>query len=324
MVKILGEKRASALTREQCRLINDRLFEDINSGDPVQTKSAANTLSDYIRLNVREEAYSDVVFPPINITDTDLVPQVEDEKNVVICEKQIDSMGAVSVPYNDSPMSFELKGDRFKIALNRRRSQRYYKDVSLLRTWKMDLRQMMSDSSIKDIHTERDRAFQAAVDACHPTPDAVNPLTGGVHYRRFPGGMNRNSLVDMLKISRDTDLSIAPVTALTNHITYLDFLKPDRIEAGGDIAERAMFKGVKEFENYLELKWVVTIKKSLVRTNHIYLFPDLDFFGKSLMIEDITMHVEKKAYMVEFFSYDEGGATIANVGGMGHAYFPGN
>ena len=199
----------------------------------------------------------------------------------------------------------------------------YQKDVSLLRTWKMDIRQIFSDSAVKDVHTERDRCWQSAVDNINPTPGATNPLSQAVMYKQLPGGFSRNNGWDMTKITRDTELSIAPVTAVCNHITLIEWLKLDRTEMGGDMAERVMTNGVAEINGLFNLNWIGTIKKRLLPFGHVYLYPATDFLGKSVYIEQLTMNIKKEGPTVQFYMYDEGGSTIGNIGSFGHLQFTG-
>lgn len=322
-VKVYGEKQASALSREEERLISQNIYSGIMSDDMGEIKTAANTLGDYTRLKVYEESYSDAILPPIKIEDADLVPNLTDEKNMFIAEMQTDSVGAATVPYGMSPQTFSMHGRRYPVMLSRRQSQRYQKDVSLLRTWKMDIRQIFSDSAVKDVHTERDRCWQSAVDNVNPTPGATNPLSQAVMYKTLSGGFSRNNGWDMTKITRDTELSIAPVTAVCNHITLIEWLKLDRTEMGGDMAERIMTKGVAEINGLFTLNWIGTIKKRLIPFGHVYLYPATDFLGKSVYIEQLTMNIKKEGPTVQFYMYDEGGSSIGNIGSFGHLHFTG-
>lgn len=313
--------KKAGISQEEEKLISQAVYEGLSSRDPDMQKEAADAIDDYTRLRVREEAYVDQVLPPITITSDDLDRQYDDEKNVKIVDMEPDSCGALAVPLGSTPMTYTIRARRYKVQMSRRQTQRYQKDVSALRTWIMDIRQVFADNSIKDIHYSRDRAWQRAVDALNPVAGQVNAMTGVAMYKKLPGGINRNSGWDMTKVTRDTQYAIAPKVAVTNHVTIIDFLKFDRVEFGGDIAERVMKNGVAEIEGLYGLNWVVTIKKALLPNNHVYLYPDTQFLGKHFVLEQPTMHIKREAYMVEFFTYEESGATIGHTGSSGHVEF---
>lgn len=313
--------KKAGLSLQEEKLVSQAVYDGIMSKDPDMQKEAADIVDDYTRLRVREEAYVDQVLAPIPITNDDLDRQYDDEKNVKIVDMEPDSAGALAVPLGSTPMTYTIRARRYKVQMSRRQTQRYQKDVSALRTWIMDIRQVFADNSIKDIHFARDRAWQRAVDALNPTAGVVNPMTGVAMYKELSGGINRNSGWDMTKVTRDTPYAIAPKVAVTNHVTIIDFLKFDRVEFGGDIAERVMKNGVAEIEGLYGLNWVVTIKKTLVPNNHVYLYPDPSFLGKHFVLEQPTMHIKREAFMVEFFTYEESGSTIGHIGSSGHVKF---
>jgi hypothetical protein len=69
------------------------------------------------------------------------------------------------------------------------------------------------------------------------------------------------------------------------------------------------------------VRWIITIKRDLCPDGSVFLFADPKFLGKFLVLEDTTMYVDRKAYMLEFFAYESLGLCIANVAAVGRVDF---
>jgi len=314
---------AGNLSQEEEKLVSAACYDKIMSGDQSMEKEAIDAVNDFIRWKVREESFLDEILPPLPLANDELDRQYESDGNVKIVDIEPDSPGAISVPLGSSPATYFMRGRRAKVQMDRKETPRYQKDVSSLRTWIMDIRQVISDNIIKDLHTERDKALMSAANrVLGAVPGYVNPLTGAVMYQSMPGGIDRNTSIDMLKITADTPFSIETKTVLTNHITIKDFAKLDRQEFGGDLAESVMKTGVGALEGLLGLDWIVTIKKALIPNRSCWLWPHTDFLGKHYQLEPPTMHIKREAFMLEFFGYEESGMTLIHIGSFGRADFP--
>lgn len=306
------------LTREETRLLNQETFEKIASDDPALHKEAAETLNDFTRLRVREESYFDQILPPETITNDQLDRDLT-EGNFRIEEMEPDSPGAISVPLASTPTTMYIRGRKYKVQFDRMKTRRFQKDVSSLRTWRMDIRQVLSDNSIKDLHTERDRKWQAAVDAVLGAAGAVNPMSGTAQHVNIAGGVTREFIAEMLKVTQGTIFSIPTKTILLNNLTFMDYFKFDRLEYGGDLAERVMTSGVSVINGLAGMNWITTIKRTLVPNNAHFLYPDPSFLGKHYQLEEPTMSVKREDFMLEWYTYEESGASIGHLGSFGRA-----
>ena len=65
----------------------------------------------------------------------------------------------------------------------------------------------------------------------------------------------------------------------------------------------------------------MTIKRDLVPDSTIFLFAEPKFMGKFFTLEDMTMYIDRRAYLLEFFAYESIGSTIANVAAVGRVDF---
>ncbi len=89
---------------------------------------------------------------------------------------------------------------------------------------------------------------------------------------------------------------------------------------GGTLSEDIMKNGW-SLQEFLGVKWVITIKKGLVATNTMYQFSDPKFIGKSYILEDTTMYIRREAYMLEFFAYETMGGSIGHTSGLARIDF---
>ena len=64
------------------------------------------------------------------------------------------------------------------------------------------------------------------------------------------------------------------------------------------------------------MRWIITIKRALVPDDTIFFFADPKWLGKFYMLEDTTMYIRREAFMLEFFSYQTGGAAFGFSGGV--------
>jgi hypothetical protein len=51
------------------------------------------------------------------------------------------------------------------------------------------------------------------------------------------------------------------------------------------------------------------------------MFADPKFLGKSFILEDTTLYVDRKAYMLEFFAYETLGGAIGNTNAVARVDF---
>ena len=126
---------------------------------PGMEKRALDAVVDYTRYRMREEGFYRRVLPPIQVSNDDLDQQVDTDKPVKIIEREPDSPAAISIPFNTLPMNLYVRGQKYRVTFDRIVTPRFTKDVDELRTYRMDIRQILSDNAIKDMLAEEDRKF---------------------------------------------------------------------------------------------------------------------------------------------------------------------
>lgn len=281
--------------------------------DAGQVKEAQDMVSDFTRIRIRESSAFEKIMPGVKISNDQLTPQLGTDKNVKLVEREPLSPAAITIPLGTQPIQFYVRGDRYPVFFDRITTVKFTKDVSELRTYAMDIRQVLTDNAILDMDFEFDRKMLAAVDAIVGAQGSTVAETGIIQNKKIVDalGITRNSLFELRKILPATYAHVETATILVNNITVHDVAKFGRDEVGGDLSQK-LFEDGFQGKNLLGLNWVVTNKTELVPNSVFYLFASPEFIGKSFILEDVTMFMEKKAYTLEWFAYAERGATIGN------------
>ncbi len=289
---------------------NKAFFGMVDKG---QVKEAADMVTDFTRIRIRESSFFEKIMPGVKIGDDELTPQLGTDKNVKLVEREPNSPAAITIPLGQQPISYYFRGDRYPVFFDRIVTSKFTKDISELRTYGMDIRQVISDNAILDMDFELDRKMLAAAQSIVGAQGSTVSETGQIQNLKIidPAGITRDSLFEMRKVLPRTFAHLESVTILVNNITIHDVAKFDRQEAGGDLAENLLVDGFQQ-KKLLGCSWVVTNKHELVAESEFWLWASPEFLGKSFILDDTTMFVDKKAFNLEFYAYAERGATIGN------------
>jgi hypothetical protein len=320
-----------APTPAEVKALNQAFFDRIDGGE---IKIAADASSEYTRMFMREESVTDKVLPGQLIGNDMLDRQVDTDKPVRIEDREPTSPAAVSVPFGQLPFARYITAPRYRVLFARIHSTRHTKDVDELRTYNMDVRQVLSDNSIKDMAAEKDGKFFGVCDILVGTlgyatiaadetgagtslgaPTNLNSGKFRNYILQDANGITRETLVEMLKAQPAQSSRIETQTVVCNNLTIKDILKFGRDEMGGDFSEEVLLNGWSE-RTFLNVRWIITIKRDLVANNVFYNFVEPKFLGKHYLLEDTTMWMRKEAFMLEWFCYQNVGLTIANLNGV--------
>lgn len=300
------------------RMINETLLEYLHT--PGLEKRAIDAVNDYTRTKMREDGFYRKIIPPIQISNDELDRQVDTDKPVKVVDKEPDSPAAISIPFATLPMNLYIRGPRYRVMFDRIVTPRFTKDVDELRTWVMDIRQVLSDNAIKDMLAEEDGKFIAAVNAALVGPDTIVPQSGVVQWETIPGGVTRDTLQDAFKVMPRTPSHLEVNTCLINNITIREIMKFGRDEMGGDFSQDVLKNGWSDAE-FMRARWIITIKRDLVPEDTLFMFADPKFIGKSYILEDATMYIKRESFMLEFFAYETLGGSIGHTGGLARVDF---
>lgn len=312
---------SSMITDPTSRITSEQFWDHISSDNPAIVKCAEDAVNAFIRVKMREDGFWRKILPPIPISNDDLDRQVDTDKPTIVLDKEPNSPAAASVPYATQPFARYIRAPRYRVMFDRIVTPKFMKDVGELRTYDMDIRQILSDNAVKDMLAEEDGKAIATINTLlGATPDVAVPETGVAQYQTISGGISRDSINDALKILPSTPAHLETATVLVNNITIKDVQKWGYDETGGELSEEILRQGFAE-RNLLNCRWIVTIKTRLVVDNEMYFFAQPKFMGKFFVLEDTTMHIKREAFMLEFFAYESIGSAIANVAAIGRAVF---
>jgi len=307
-------------------VMNAKILEALDR-DNVKTAQDAST--EYTRTGIREESFAFKIQPPEKATD-DMLDRALDERLQIIWELEPDSPGAKWVPLQTVPDGEYITGSRYIIPFARVLTPKFVKDIDELRTTRQDIRKILTDNSIKDALAEIDSKWISTVNSIVFDASAAgeaNNVTGKVQWVDFADGLNRDTFVEAKKLlprgNAQGKFRLRNYICLMNDVTAQDWLKLDRNEVGGDLAED-FFKNGLTTDTFLGVKAIFTIKSDLVPDNYVYYFAAPEFLGKCFYLTDWTMYMKKEAYFIEMFSYWLGGFAFGNVAGMALARFAQN
>jgi len=302
---------------------NAAVLEQLDRGQssPEMVKQAADTVSEFTRVKMREDGFWRKILPPLTITNDELDRQVDTDKPVRVVDKEPDSPAAISIPFGTLPINEYILGPRYRVMFDRIVTPRFTKDVDELRTYDMDIRQVLSDNAIKDMLAEEDGKAILAVNTLLLGQNIAIPTVGNVAlWRTISGGITRETFAEALKTLPRTAMHLEASTVLINNVSIKDVYKWGRDEIGGDLAEEILQNGFAE-RNLMGCRVLITIKRDLVADNTIFMFAEPMKLGKFFTLEDTTMYIDRKAYMLEFFAYETIGSSIGNIAAMGRVDF---
>jgi hypothetical protein len=191
------------------------------------------------------------------------------------------------------------------------------KNINQLRTYKTDIRQIVNDNMLRDIHTQEDTSFIVTCDRIVGNQVALSTGPGveaqNVH---LGGAVSRQNIKRATSFLQERQLPIN--CFLVNQRTANEFLGWHRDEIGGDLAQDLLRKGLKGLDRFemFGVPYISTIKNDLVPNGVMYQFATKEFLGNALMLEDITVQIEKKNDIIRMRAQEQVGFTIGNVRGI--------
>lgn len=180
--------KEAQLDLEQYEADNQAIIQQLIDAEDGPCKNASAASQDMIRRRIRENGFSRKILPPKQVSNQDLNRLPDTELPVTVEDMEADQPGAKSISFNDTPDTAFYRGDKFIVIFNKITSPEFTKNVDELRTYKMDLRQVVTDNSLKDIQTEEDLTFINTVDEIVGSPSGVGAsglqqnfaITGGI------------------------------------------------------------------------------------------------------------------------------------------------
>ena len=139
-------------------------FLNAPSGD--MEKLAATADENIIKRRLREDSFTPAILPLDDYSKDDSVfmKTVDKEDPMVLIEMEPDQFGPKTLSWNDTGDIRTFKGNKFVLTFVKNTTPVYDKNIDFLRTYKMDLTQMIEDNCIRDLARQKDVIFMAGVD----------------------------------------------------------------------------------------------------------------------------------------------------------------
>lgn len=306
--------------------LNKEIIDAISGADEGNIKSASTAGSNMIRRRIREDGFARNIITPKTVTNDMLDRVPEHDRPVMIEDMEPDSKGAKSIPFGDSSDTEFYYGTKYLCVFNVITTPEFTKDINELRTYKMDLRRVITDNALRDIQTEEDTRFIEVINTVTGAfPGAQNGVQTGqaghqqaYHYAKnaVSGNIGRQEYVECLSSLENQNLNNG--VFLMNRKTAKEFLKMDRSEAGGDLSQELFTSGLKALSEatVFGVRHLFTIKADLVPNDEVYHFAEPEFLGRFYTLQDPTMYVEKKKDILRFSARETLSVTIANLSGV--------
>jgi hypothetical protein len=295
-----------AATRER----NQTIISYLES--PGLEKRGTDAIESFTRTTMREDGFLEKIIPQQTITNAELTRRVDTEMPWYVVDKENGSPAAITLGFAQLPTNYTITGDRYAVQFCRLQTVRFNKDLDLLRSYVMDVRQVMSDNAVKDMLAEEDGNLIYGVGVAIGNVGTTQTLANTILNRQISGSMGRTEVVEMLKILQQTVFRLNSHTCLTNQSSWLNFMKWGRDEMGGDKAEDIIVNGM-HMSRFLDRNWVVTIKNDLVPDEVVYQFPEAKFIGKNLTLEPTTMYSKREGPMLEWYFYKSIGCSLGHI-----------
>ena len=297
---------------------NAEVFERLASGG--HEKTALDPINDFTRTKMREDGFYRRVIPPMPCANDELDRQYFTDKPSKVIDKEPDAPAAISIPFATQPRGWYIVGPRYLVSFARIATTRFSKDVEELRTWTMDIRQVLTDNAIKDMLAEEDAKFIGTVNTALISPNVAVPWSGRAQWVTIAGGIDRDTVQDAFKVMPSTNAHLEVAHVLCNNVTIREVLKWRRDEVGGDLSQDLLTDGFAR-TRFMNAEWSVTIKRDLVPDATFFMFADPKFIGKNFTLEDTVMYIKRDAFMLEFFAYESIGGTLGHTGGLARVDF---
>ena len=305
-------------------VLNREIIDAISGADEGNIKSASTAGSNMIRRRIREDGFARNIITPKTVTNDMLDRVPEHDRPVMIEDMEPDSKGAKSIPFGDSADTEFYYGTKYLCVFNAITTPEFTKDINELRTYKMDLRRVITDNALRDIQTEEDTRFIEVINTVTGAfPGSQNGQQSGqaghqqaYHYAKVSNDITRKAYVECLSSLENQNLNNG--VFLMNRKTAKEFLKMDRSEAGGDLSQELFTSGLKALSEatVFGVRHLFTIKADLVPNDEVYHFAEPEFLGRFYTLQDPTMYVEKKKDILRFSARETISVTIANLSGV--------
>lgn len=303
--------KSAAASRQELVELCDMI---VNGANGEINKQASATATEVTRTTIREMGIQRQVMPFQSITNADLDYFGDHELPGKWYELEPDSPPARGIPYGSSPNTQSYSAGKYCVVFCKITTEELTKDINHLRTYRTDVRQIVTDNSLRDVHTAEDVAFFSEVDRNVGSQIALSTAPSiEVQNIAMGAGYNRDTIKRMQRFLTDRRQPLA--INVMNRATANEVLSFDRASAGGDLSQELFQKGLNALGDGMELhgtKNLPTIKNDLILNGYVYQFSTPNFMGRALMLEDIQVIIKKEYDQIRLRAEEQVGLTFGN------------
>jgi hypothetical protein len=282
------------------RFVNSNFVKKIESG---MLKEAQDNGTAFIREKLRQEAAVREILVPQGLSEDDIDRDEYTDQPKKIIDKEPDSH-ATFVQFQGTGRRTWFKGKRYAIYFGKIETQRFTKSKFELMTYTGDIRQILSDNSVKDMADKEDEYWYNLVSDIIALNPAVQRTTGSFQSSTFKSAMqamlNRRRPIGKMLMTKSR---------------YMDALDLPATTVGDVIAQRHFDEGIEASEKLWGIPVVTTIKADIYPFNNAWVFSPQspnNFLGNFFLLQDATLYIEQKADMISFWSYEALGMGVGN------------
>ena len=156
--------------RLSAQYINRSFVRKLEEG---RVKEAADEGSRFIRSKLRQESFAREIIEPVDIGPDEIDRDENTDQPKKIIEKEPDSV-ATFVTFKGSGQRTFFRGPRYSIYFGKVESQHFMKSKFELLTYQNDIRQILTDNSVKDMADQEDSKFIETIAAAMATLSPAN------------------------------------------------------------------------------------------------------------------------------------------------------
>jgi len=268
-------------------------------------KEAAVSATSFTRSRLREEGFTRKIYTPLPIADDQLDKQLDSDKPRKILELEPDSQ-ATYVAFRGMAPARYFTGKFYEAVFGKIQSERQTKSIFELKTYDNDIRKILSDNLVKDIHGEEDGAYIATCnDIVAANPVQQNLVIGG--------GVTRKNVAEAMKALPKMKLPNGCI--LMNDVTSKDILKWEDTDIGDAALTEQYYNGLTTGK-IMGIRTLFTIKREIIPDNVMYFFTTEDFLGKFFIMLEPTVYIKHEADLLQFWLYECIAIAIGNTKGV--------
>lgn len=268
-----------------------------------------------LKRHLRENGIARNILPPEEVTDADLSPSTEHDLPRIIREMEAAQITPRIVPLGTPPETAQYRGNKYEIMFFTIQTPEFIQTVDRLRTYKTDLREVLTDNMLRDIQTIEDEFFFGEVDEAVGTTSGVG-LAGMSQHQLINGAITSQTYpsIKAAFMNRRLPLGVFVMSSVTT-LAFETFLADD---IGFDLREKFFRDGIKGLGEFTiaGVKHLATIKNDIVANNSVYQFTEPGRLGNFCILQDVHVYLERKRDWIRTSAEEKIGVTLANTAGM--------